>query len=122
MAFASKSLSLAILEVLVHLQRSSILASYVAFKMEFPKELVQEVDLTTLPRNWRNSPAPPQTKEIGDAWVKGGSGVLLRVPSVIVVHECNYLINPMHPELRKLTIEDPVPFDVDSRAFGGGVT
>lgn len=115
MAFASESLSLAILEVLVHLQRSSTLASYVTFTVEFQEELVEELDPSLLPGNWRNFPAPPQTRAIGNAWVRSGSSVLLRVPSVIVIHEHNFLINPGHPDISKLIIHGPVPLDIDSR-------
>jgi RES domain-containing protein len=118
-AFASESLSLAMLEVLVHLQQSSPLTSYVEFTVEFSEELVQDLDLDLLPKNWRNFPAPPQTQEIGDGWIKSASSVLLRVPSVIVVHEHNFLINPMHPGFPKLTIDGPMPLDIDPRISGG---
>jgi len=118
-AFASETLSLATLEVVVHLQRSSPLASYVVFTVEFSEVLVQDVDPGLLPGSWRNFPAPPKTREIGDGWIKSASSVLLRVPSVIVVHEHNFLINPVHPDFPKLTIGGPMPFDIDSRIFAG---
>ena len=119
-AFASESLSLATLEILVHLQNSSPLATYVVFTVEFPEDLVQDLDLALLPENWRSFPAPPQTQEVGDNWVKSNSGVLLRVPSVIVVHEHNFMINPMHHDFPKLIISGPLPLDVDARVFRTG--
>jgi len=119
-AFASESLSLAILEILVHLQNVSPLATYAVFTVEFPEDLVRDLDLSSLPRNWRSFPAPPQTQQIGDVWVKSNSGVLLRVPSVIVEHEHNFLINPVHHDFPKLIISGPLPLDVDARVFGAG--
>jgi RES domain-containing protein len=117
-AFASQSLSLAVLEVLVHLNRSSPLANYVVFTVEFSDELVQDLDVAVLPKNWRSFPAPGETRQIGDNWITGNSGVLLRVPSVIVPNECNFLINPVHHEFSKLIISGPEPLDVDKRVFG----
>jgi RES domain-containing protein len=115
MAFVSESLSLATLEVLVHLQNSSPLASYVVFTVEFSEDLVQ--DHGQLPKNWRSFPAPPETQKMGDVWINSNSSVLLRVPSVIVVHEYNFLINPMHHDFPKLIIRGPMPLDVDARVF-----
>jgi RES domain-containing protein len=37
------------------------------------------------------------------------------VPSVIVPHEWNFLINPEHPEFRQMTIGEPVGLDIDLR-------
>jgi RES domain-containing protein len=120
MAFASESLSLAMLEIVVHLQNNSPLASYVVFTVEFSEELVQDLDLDLLPKDWRSFPAPPRTREMGDDWIKSNSSVLLRVPSVIVVHEYNFLINPMHHDFPKLVFRGPMPLDVDTRVLGGG--
>jgi RES domain-containing protein len=118
-AFASESLSLATLEVVVHLQHSSPLASYVVYTVEFSDELFQNLDLALLPKNWRSFPAPHQTRKIGEGWINSNSSVLLRVPSVIVVHEYNFLINPLHHDFPKLIIRGPMPFDADGRIFGG---
>lgn len=120
MAFASESLSLATLEIVVHLQNSSPLASYVVFTVEFPEDLVRDLDLRLLPKNWRSFPAPQQTREIGDDWIKSNSGVLLRVPSAIVTHEHNFLINPAHHDFPKLIFHGPLSFDVDARVFAPG--
>ncbi len=114
-AFASESLALATLEVVVHLLSSSTLASYVVFTVEFSEKLVQNHD--PLPKNWRSFPAPPETQAMGDVWIKSNSSVLLRVPSVIVVREYNFLINPMHHDFPKLIISGPMPLDVDARVF-----
>ncbi len=94
-------------------------ASYAVFTVEFSEELVQDVNLGSLPKNWRNFPAPPRTRQIGDSWINKASSVLLRVPGVIVVHEHNFLINPGHPDFPKLVIGGPVPLDIDSGIFEG---
>jgi RES domain-containing protein len=116
-SFAAESLSLAVLEVLVHLQASAPLAEYVVFSVAFPDQLIADLDPSSLPSTWRNSPAPPELQAIGDGWVRGGSSLLLRVPSVIVPHEHNFLINPAHPRFNDLLIQGPDPLAVDPRVF-----
>jgi RES domain-containing protein len=116
-SFAAESLSLAMLEVLVHLQSSASLTDYVVYDVLFPDDLVEQLDRTILPPSWRDSPAPPELQAIGDAWVRGGSSLLLRVTSVIVPHESNFLINPAHLRFPELAIRGPDPLEIDPRVF-----
>jgi len=43
----------------------------------------------------------------------------LKVPSAIVPDEQNYLLNPDHPDFSKISIGDPVPFEIDLRPLDG---
>ncbi len=115
--YAAGSLSLAILEILVHVQQTEFLSSYVVLEVEFSHDLIQSLDPALLPANWRVSPAPSGTMEIGDNWIRESSSVVLRVPSVIVPSEHNFLINPSHQDFSSLSIGHPTPLDVDSRVF-----
>jgi RES domain-containing protein len=51
---------------------------------------------------------------LGDEWVREGRSAVLRVPSVVVPHEPNYVLNPAHPGFGEIWIgtPEPVPFDV----------
>jgi len=117
MVYAAGSTSLAILEVLVHLQQSAALSGYVIFELELPDRLIQDMDRASLPPDWRVFPAPAATKEIGDRWIRDASSAVLRVPSVIVPPEYNFLINPAHGDFHALRIGAPVALDVDRRLF-----
>jgi len=114
-AFASETLSLATLEVFVHLQTSSLLAAYVCFSVEFSEEWAKHLDPGLLPKNWRRFPAPAEIQGIGDRWVRESSSLLLQVPSAIIPQEFNFLINPAHEDFPKLKIEGPMPFGIDAR-------
>ncbi len=116
-AFASETLSLATLEVLVHLQTSSLLASYVTFSVEYSESCVLRLDTDLLPPDWRRFPAPLELHDIGDRWISESSSLLLRVPSAIIPQEFNFLINPRHEDFPKLKIMGPIPFDMDRRLF-----
>jgi RES domain-containing protein len=104
-----------LLEILVHLQETAFLSSYVIFQLDFSDTLVQELDPASLPSNWRVSPAPPATLAIGDDWIRNSSSAVLRVPSVIVPSEYNFLINPAHRDFSGISIGSPNPLDVDHR-------
>jgi len=112
--YSSGTLSLALVEVLVHLP-SGILPAYSAGRVGFDESMVTAVGPRDLPSNWRDYPPPPDTKAIGDLWVAQGSSLVLRVPSVIVPTEYNYILNPAHPAFADLTIGEPMPFPFDPR-------
>jgi RES domain-containing protein len=116
--YASSSLSLATLEVLVHLQNSGPLLSYSVCTVDFPEDLVKELAVRSLPHNWRAYPAPAGLRRLGDDWVRGKASVVLKVPSVIVPEEHNYLINPDHRDFPHLSFSEPEPFDMDPRLLG----
>ena len=112
--YTSATLSLALVEVLVHLP-SSILPAYSAVPIEFDKSLVTSVEPGLLPANWKDHPSPAETKAIGDRWVADARSPLLRVPSVVVPNEFNYVLNPSHSDFVQVRIGMAIPFPFDSR-------
>lgn len=112
--YTAGSLSLAILEILVHLQQTQVLSSYVVFELDFSDSLIQNLN-ASLPVDWRSFPSPASTKQIGDTWIKQSSSAVLKVPSVIVPSEHNFLINPDHSDFFSIKIGNPMPLDVDQR-------
>jgi RES domain-containing protein len=112
--YTSGSLSLALVEILVHLT-GEILPAYSALRVEFEESLVRIVAPAALPANWRDSPPPPETQAIGDRWVADLTSAVLQVPSVVVPDEFNYVLNPSHPDFRRVTIGPPSAFPFDPR-------
>lgn len=112
--YTASSISLAALEMLVHLETDAVLARYSVVPVEFEDSLVSEIK--TLPPNWRDDPAPDSTRKIGDAWATRAESVVLSVPSAIVPQERNYILNPLHPEFSaKVKIGTPARFGFDHR-------
>ncbi len=112
--YASATLSLAALELLVHLL-PPVRFRYVAIPIEFDDGLVEVVSMDSLPIEWTEEPPPQSTQWMGDRWVEEGRSAVLRLPSVIVPTEPNYLLNPAHPDFRKVRIGAPAPFAFDPR-------
>lgn len=113
--YTAGSQSLAALELLANADSTTLLEHYVFIAVESGSLPVPEVDLSSLPRNWRADPPPQELRDIGDAWVASRRSCVLKVPSVIVSAESNFLLNPAHPEFQKLKIGKPLKFRFDSR-------
>ncbi len=73
----------------------------------------QEIDVDQLPMDWRSSPGPDSLKEIGDAFVREGKFLALKVPSVLEPDSFNFLFNTEHAAFAdfKVTHAEWVSFD-----------
>jgi RES domain-containing protein len=117
LVYVADSLALAALEAFVHLQRAAAKIPHVSFRVEIPDDVITGITLHGLPRNWRAEPPPDATKRIGTDWVAAATSAVLRVPSVLVPTESNFLLNPAHPGFERLVISPPVTFSFDSRMW-----
>lgn len=124
--YLAGSVSLAMLEVLVHTEDVALLESYSIGEVAYDDTkaissrpgLVTTLAARDLPSTWKHIPAGHETQAIGDAWIAAGKTVLLKVPSVIAPGEFNLLLNPAHPDLARLTIGPLAPFRFDARLVG----
>jgi RES domain-containing protein len=116
-AYASGSLSLAALELLVHVDAVDVPDDLVAVSATLPKGTKVGVLKRPLPADWRVMPAPASTAARGSRWARRGKTLVLKVPSVIVPNEFNYLVNPLHPDFGAIVVAKPRPFTFDPRLF-----
>jgi RES domain-containing protein len=65
----------------------------------------------------QQTPASVATVEVGNAWLIGSQSAALRVPSVLVPHSWNVLLNPRHPDAMQADILDVEPFGFDPRMW-----
>lgn len=116
--YTSQSLSLATLELWVHVDSEEPLFSYVAVAADIPNNLspmlFAEADL---PKTWRDDPAPDALRDLGTEWLISRSSAIACVPSAIVPLENNYLLNPEHPDFRRIQISNPLGFVCDRRMW-----
>lgn len=112
--YASESIALAALELLVHLHRGQVLESYRLFTLTIPDSSVQRLDASDLPLDWRADPLPVSTARFGDGWAASGRSLALLVPSVIIPREHNLLVSPTHPGFAAIAgdaASEPFGFD-----------
>lgn len=115
--YISESLALAALELLVNMGQEGMALDFAAVKVRIP-DAVKVKSLTRLPKDWRAQPPPSSTMEVGTQWALKGQSAVLRVPSVIVPQEFNYVLNPLHSDFRKITMSALEPFSFDPRISG----
>lgn len=114
--YLSETLALAALELLVHLTSEDRRLQFAAIPLHVPEDLANAgTEPNLLPENWRDEEIPTETQAVGAEWAATGRGVLLRVPSVLVPSEHNYLANPRHPDFQRLVIGAPRDFGFDPR-------
>ncbi|MDN5681370.1 MAG: RES domain-containing protein [Ewingella sp.] len=112
--YLATSISLAILEIMVHLQSSLLLQSYTLLSIDIPDEKLEQLNLVNLSEDWKDPSPPDSTQNLGEAWLQSASSVGLRVPSVIVPSEFNVIVNPLHPDFAPLLAsveKQPMAFD-----------
>lgn len=117
--YSSENLSLAALELFVHVSPRIIPEDLVSICGQLPDTVsAEEINESELPGNWREYPAPAALQELGTDWIQGMSSLVLLVPSAINPLEKNILLNPAHPEMKNLKILKAQPFQFDPRMFG----
>lgn len=123
MVYASASIALAALERLVHTFSVKGLEGVWMYGFSFEEGESTYLPETALPKDWNRKPVPPDwyapllkaTQRIGDNWSERQASLVLRVPSVIIPSEFNYLINPLHPAFDASRIGAPQRFHFDER-------
>lgn len=121
--YTAGSLSLAALEMLVHLNNEEILLSYSFASAEFDERLILPIEeFKTLPDDWSFSPPSLGIQRIGDEWAEAQASVVLKVPTSVLPIEFNYLINVGHPAFSKIQYIEPQNFTFDERIFKGNIT
>lgn len=116
MVYVSGSLSLALLEILVHLDPADALPALSAIPVGLPDSFTATKSFSRLEDLNGSLPwALGQTRAWGDAWLAAQRSVALQVPSSIVPIEHNFLLNPEHSDFAKLQIGEPEIFTLDDR-------
>jgi RES domain-containing protein len=110
--YTSSTMALAVLEWRAHLTQWPA-PPVMIIEIQFSDSLI--LVLSKLPPNWKQLPAPKANAAVGDHWVKSAKSAILRLPSALVPEEFNYLLNPAHPHLGKISIGKPRLLRVDPR-------
>jgi RES domain-containing protein len=116
MLYVAENISLTVLEMLVHNQFKDFAIELSLLKISVPDTAeVKEIKLNKLKKEWIEDYS--YTKFIGNEFIKSTNHLLLKVPSAVVNEEHNFLINPLHPDFKKVKIIEVKPFSTDKRLF-----
>ncbi len=110
--------ALAALEQFVQLGEEGQFIQFVCFKIEIPEKIrIKEIDMGSLPANWKETPAPDSLKAYGAEWLVQKQFAVLKVPSALISSEYNFILNPLHPDFQKIIIGSPKEFRYDYRMW-----
>jgi len=116
--YVSEHQSTAAFEVFANRVPLILEEKYKAFYLEWPDSLTEIFSTKKLPPNWRISPPPAETMEIGDRWVQERRSAVLALPSAISPADTNFLLNPAHSSFKRIRINPAIDYDFDSRLIG----
>lgn len=114
MVYTSRHLSLAVLEVLVHVELVRDLPDdHRYWEIELKERDVERLDPERLNGSWARQ--LEHTRELGNAWLESGRSLGLLVPSAVVPIEDNLLLNPRHDRIDALEVRNTRDFTFDAR-------
>ena len=114
--YTAGSRSLACLENLVH--RSGVWQGkmYKVMLIAFNDNIIiDSIEIDDLKKNWERIDNFSYCHTKASKWLNEGTAAILRVPSVIIKKEFNYLINPQHPDFKLIKLTGVEDFDFDQR-------
>ena len=118
MVYTSESRALCTTEIAVHTPLGNIPLDYQLISIEIPDDIqVNEIAVNELPGKWNSIPHSHSTQVIGDSFVSEQKFLVLKVPSVVVPGEFNFLLNPNHKDFDRVKIVSIEPFNFDERMF-----
>jgi len=104
--YAAPTIAMAVLETAAHIDDAGLPLNRYLVRIEVPDDVwaARDVmDVSRLPASWAAIPAGHVSVQAGAGWLRGMHAAILQVPSVIIPEEPAVLINPLHPEAKRLS-------------------
>lgn len=112
--YAAEHPALAMIEVMAHMRLSlaNIPTTLKLIRIDVARGAAMGAT-PALPPNWPAN--EPTTQALGNAWLDAAEHVLVPLPSALIAHATNYLLNPRHPQAATHLRETVEPFWFDAR-------
>ena len=110
--YTAESLSLAALEILVHLKQTHHIRPFNSFAADIPDELILRP--SSYPAHWQTRLSV--SRALGDHWLDERATPALLVPTVLTPGEWNVVLNPAHPKFSlDWVVDGPRAYAFDAR-------
>ena len=114
--YNAQSRALAMAEVLVHISINQLPSDYKMLTINIPDKIkIKTLKASELPKSWNSHPPLIYSQQVGDEFIMANEFCVLKVPSVVVYGDFNYLINPYHIDFKRIKIESVDDFPIDQR-------
>ncbi|MFZ2099424.1 MAG: RES family NAD+ phosphorylase [Oricola sp.] len=109
--YCSDHPSTAMLEILVNVDAEDLPEAYQLLEIDIPDTVVPVSP--NLPDNWRDD--RKITRDLFDTFCADAKSPVMTVPSVVMPHAFNHLINPRHPAAEAISIRGATMHPLDPR-------
>lgn len=101
--YAGASRSLSTLELVVRRRSIVPFLNYMVMVISIADDdhLIAQVLISELGENWRTLASYSTLQQIGSKWYVTQKTLILKVPSAVIPHEYNYVINTEHPDFKQ---------------------
>ncbi|MEN9685281.1 MAG: hypothetical protein RLZZ28_1067 [Bacteroidota bacterium] len=114
--YTSAHISLALLEILANAQTLEELQSIRLMEIQLPATIaIGEVKLKSLKKDWQQD--IDYTQWLGKEIIQSNELPVFSIPSAIVPNENNFILNPLHPDFKKIKLTHQNDFHFDERLF-----
>lgn len=104
--YTSESKSLAFSELAVHIPIVFLPEKYFLATILLPENIKSQIAVLRVPpAGWDYKKFSNKAQQLGDKFMKNNTHLCLKVPSAIIDGAFNYLLNPLHPDYKKLKVE-----------------
>lgn len=116
MIYCAESIPLAFLENMIRRQGVGFNDDFKIMIIEIPDDLeittIQENDLE---EGWRDFRDYSKCQPLGNRWHEEGKTPVLKVPSAVLPLSFNYVINPEHPDTKRIKLIQTTDLVPDKR-------
>ncbi len=114
--YTAQSRALCTAELAVHLPLQIVPKDYQLITITIPDD-TPFFQPKRLPRDWNSLPHSDSTQKIGDQFITKNQFLMMKVPSVVVQGDFNYVINPFHSLFSNVKIKKIESYRFDKRFF-----
>jgi RES domain-containing protein len=104
--YLAESRALSLLEYAAHAAINRLPPTLVFTTLELPKQSIRQLSVNELPPTWLQRPYNKESRDLGSALLSNQEYLLLKIPSVIIGQEFNFVLNTLHPLISTVKITD----------------
>jgi RES domain-containing protein len=103
--YTCDSKSLAFSELTIHVPLLLLPEKYFLISILLPENIKSQIAVLRIPpKGWNYRKLSNQAQQLGDKFMRNNTHLCLQVPSAIINGAYNYLLNPAHPDFKKLKV------------------
>jgi RES domain-containing protein len=108
--YLAESRALSLLEYVAHTTMETLPPFLSFIALEVPDHSIRQFSVKELPSGWLHRPHTKASQDIGSKLLAKNDYLLLKLPSVLIDQEFNFVLNTMHPLISAVKIAEVARF------------